>query len=365
MFIDFLFEAAGQVALQAAKLRYMSNGQMSAPMVVRASAGTIKSAGPHHSGTYHPVWSHIPGLIVVMPSNPADAKGLMKTALRAYDPVIYLEPKSLFASKGEVPVGEYLVPFGQAKIVREGKQLTIVTCGQMVHRSLEAAKALEGDGVTCEVIDLRTLVPLDVDTIAASLAKTGRLLVVDEAYSMCGIGAEIGQAMMELAFEELDAPIGRLHMDPVSHPFNPKMEEAVTITAEKIVSAAKQVIAGHAPVARRVRGLAAQPAPAPAPVGRPETKVETKAAPAASVATAKGEPLIMPHGDLTVSEATVVKWHKAVGQAVKKGEVVLEVETEKAVSAIESPVTGTLAQILEPEGKVVKMGQQLAIISPR
>ncbi|MDB6092665.1 MAG: dehydrogenase [Verrucomicrobia bacterium] len=376
MFIEFLFEAAGQVVLQAAKLRYMSNGQMSAPMVIRAASGAVRGAGPHHSGSYHPMWSHVPGLIVAMPSNAADAKGLMKTALRAYDPVIFLEPKSLFASKGEVPVGEHMVPFGQARIAREGTHLTIVAAGQIVILALEAAVLLEKEGVFCEVIDLRTLVPLDVDTIAASLTKTGHLLVADEGYSMCGIGAEIAQSMMELAFDELDGPIGRLHTDPVSHPVNATLEETIAITRDKIVTAAKSVIAGIAPVARRAKGTKASgpaaPAvalpPAPSKPSAPPVEAITPAAPAppapAAAAVPEGELLSMPHGDLTVTEATVVKWYKQVGDPVANGETVLDVETDKAVMAVDSAVAGVLVARLVPEGTIVKMGQGLAVIKP-
>lgn len=376
MFIEFLFEAAGQVVLQASKLRYMSNGQMSAPMVMRAASGAVRGAGPHHSGSFHPMWAHVPGLIVVMPSNPADAKGLMKTALRGYDPVIFLEPKILFSSKGEVPAGEYLVPFGQARIARPGNHITVVACGQMVGVALEAAGRLEKDGISCEVIDLRTIVPLDVDTIASSLTKTGHLIVVDEGYSMCGIGAEISQAMMELAFDELDAPIGRLHTDPVSHPVSNIMEEAIAVTVDKVVAGVKQVLAGIAPQPRRARGstaatpaaLTPEPAPAPpaqAPIApaSPAAKVAPPAGPAAP--PVKGELITMPHGDLTVSEATVVKWYKKEGEAVKKGETLVDVETDKAVSYIESPVDGILAQILAAEGTLVKMGQDLGVVTPR
>ncbi len=146
MFADFLFEAAGQIVLQGAKLRYMSNGQMNAPMVIRVGMGAVRSAGPHHSGAYYPMWAHVPGLIVCVPSNPADAKGLMKTALRASDPVLMLEPKALFATKGEVPVGDHLVPFGVARIAREGGDLTIATAGQLVGQALQAAETLAGAG---------------------------------------------------------------------------------------------------------------------------------------------------------------------------------------------------------------------------
>ena len=223
MFADFIFEAAGQIVLQAAKLRYMSNGQMNAPMVIRVGSGAVRSAGPHHSGTYHPVWAHIPGLIVCLPATPADAKGLMKTALRAGDPVIMLETKALFATKGPVPEGEHLVPFGLARIARVGRDITIVSAGQLVLRSLEAAEILAGEGIEAEVIDLRTIQPLDVDTIAESVAKTHRLLVVDEGWPMMGVGAEIGQSMHELAFDHLDAPVARLHTEPVSASVRPRL----------------------------------------------------------------------------------------------------------------------------------------------
>jgi len=165
---------------------------MNVPMVIRVGAGAVRSAGPHHSGMYHPAWAHIPGLIVCLPSTPADAKGLMKTALRAGDPVLMLECKALFSSKGPVPVGEHFVPFGVARIARQGRDLTIVSAGQLVHRSLEAAAALAKEGVECEVIDLRTIQPLDVDTIAASVRRTHRLMVVDEGWAPFGVGAEVG-----------------------------------------------------------------------------------------------------------------------------------------------------------------------------
>ncbi|NNM88569.1 MAG: dehydrogenase [Phycisphaerae bacterium] len=373
MFSDFMFEAAGQIVLQASKLRYMSNGQMSAPMVIRAGTGAIKSAGPHHSGSYHPIWANVAGLIVVVPSNPADAKGLMKTALRAGDPVIFLEPKALFADKGVVPEGEYLVPFGQAKVVRAGTELTVVACGLLLRRCLEAAGILESRGLSCEVIDLRTIVPLDVDTIVASVAKTGRLLVVDEGYAMCGLGAEVAQCVMELGFDSLDAPIGRLHTDPVAHPFHPQLEEAAMVTVDKIMTAARQVVSGIPPIPRRARtgkimqGIDLALTPQPRASGPEESQlqkvatVETKTALAAS---SGGISVIMPHGDLTVTEATVVRWLKNVGDMVKAGEALVEMETEKAVSEVESPSDGLLAEILTPVGTVVKMGQQLGAVLP-
>ncbi len=365
MFSDFLFEAAGQIVLQAAKLRYMSNGQMSAPMVIRVGAGTVRSAGPHHSGMYHPMWAHVPGLIVCVPSNPADAKGLMKTALRAGDPVLMLEPKGLFASKGEVPAGDHVVPFGVARIARAGTNLTIAAAGQPVHRALEAAEILAAEGISCEVIDLRTIQPLDVDTVAESVKKTGRLLIADEGWSMCGVGAELGQAMNELVFDHLDAPIGRVHTDATTHPFAPVLERAMVVTTDRVVACARQVIAGEPAVPYRLRSgagrAAAPPPPAPVPAARPTNG-------AAAPATAKpepaldGEPITMPFGDLTVSEGKIVRWVKRVGDAVKPGELVVEIETDKAVVEVESPCAGVISRVLEQEGTTVKMGQQIAVV---
>ena len=360
MFADFMFEAAGQIILQASKLRYMSNGQMNAPMVVRVGAGALRSAGPHHSGTYHPIWAHVPGLIVCMPSTPADAKGLMKTALRASDPVVILEPKALFASKGEVPQGEHLVPFGVARIARNGIDLTIVSCGQLVHRSLEAAEKLASEGIECEVIDLRTIMPLDVDTVASSVGKTHRLLIVDEGYAMCGVGAELGQAMNELAFDQLDAPVARIHTDPIAHPLAPALERAMLVDTDKIVAAARNVIAGIPTVPSHwgnvgvtssiAAPLQQQPLAALVPLGKMEQ--------------IDGEAITMPFGDLTVSEGKIVRWARAEGDVVEAGELVAEIETDKAVVEIEAPIGGVLAQIVEPVGAVVKMGGRIGVVRP-
>jgi 2-oxoisovalerate dehydrogenase E1 component len=374
MFVDFLFETGGQVPLQLSKLRYMSNGQMSSPAVIRAACGAIKCAGPHHSGTYHSVWAHFPGLIVVMPSNPADAKGLIKSALRGSDPVIFLEPKALFASKGEVPQGEHLVPFGVARIAKPGKDFTLVAAGRMVPLSLEAAAKLESEGVSAEVIDLRTIVPLDVPAILASVAKTGKLLVVDEGYAMCGLGAEIAAAVGEEAFDDLDAPVSRLTMDPVSHPLHPGLEAECMPSVERIAAAARELMAGKAVIPKRplVAGrssavipavsaaapvAAAVAAPSPAPAPAPAT-----ARPAPVNGNGSGEALILPHGDLTVSEATVVKWLKQPGEKFQKDEAIVDVETEKAVSSVEAPFAGRLSQILVPVGEKAKMGSTLGLI---
>ena len=358
MFADFAFETAGQIFLQAAKLRYMSNGAMSAPMVVRVGAGALRSSGPHHSGIYHPVFAHMPGLIVCVPSTPADAKGLMKTALRAGDPVIMLEPKALFASKGEVPTGEHYVPFGVARIVRAGTDITIVAVGQMVQRAIEAADTLAARGIDAEVIDPRTIMPLDIETIVASVRKTHRLLVVDEAWAMCGLGGEIAQTINELAFDELDAPPGRLHTAPTSHPFAPVLERAMLIDAAQIVQGALDVIAGVPPVPDHWCTVGIKSA-APTRLAPVSAKVATPIAAASPVVQGDDEPITMPFGDLTVSEGTVVKWLKAIGDPVRAGELIAEIETDKAVVEIEAPATGTLVRIDQPVGAIVPMGGRI------
>ncbi len=365
MFSDFLFEAAGQIVLQAAKLRYMSNGQMHAPMVVRAGAGTVRSAGPHHSGSYHSLWANVPGLIVCLPATPADAKGLMKTALRASDPVLMLEPKALFASRGEVPEGDVLVPFGLARIARPGRDITIAAAGQMVLRALEAAEALAADGIEAEVIDLRTIQPLDVDSVAASVTRTHRLLIADEGWSQFGVGAELAQTINELAFDQLDAPVGRVHTQPVSHPFAPVLERAMVADAARIEAAARSVVAGIAPPQRRWGGKTAQAAPvaasvaaAPAPAPNPVAATKPVEAPA------DGEAITMPFGDLTVSSGKIVRWLKQPGEAVAAGETVVEVETDKALVEIEAPCGGTLLRIEQTAGAVVQMGQRIGAVKP-
>jgi 2-oxoisovalerate dehydrogenase E1 component len=358
MFVDFLFEAASQIIEQAAKLRYMSNGQLNVPVVIRASIGTVeKGAGPHHSGTYYPLWSHCPGLIVVVPSNPADAKGLMKTALRASDPVLFLEHKSLFGLKGPTPVEERYIPFGRAAVVREGTSLTMVTCGELVHRSLEAARQLAEEEIDCEIIDLRTIVPLDIETILESVAKTGHALVVDEAFPMCGIGAEISATIMEEAFDQLDAPVGRLHPLPVTHPCSPVLQNAMMVSVEKIIHSARCVLAGT-PIGplRPTSGIRKQSHLQTSTATRQtETPATAKPKP---VPGAGAVPILPPNQDLTVTEATVLRWLKKVGDVVRTGEPLVEIETAKSVSAIEAPASGVLEAILFAEGEIVEFAKK-------
>ena len=243
MFTDFILDGLGELINQTAKMRYMSNGRLKMPMVLRGCIGIGHSAATHHSGSYYPFFVHIPGFRVALPSNPADAKGLFATALRSDDPVFLLEHRHLLNMKGPVPDGEHLVPFGQATVVREGTDATVVSLTVMVHHALQVAEELSGEGISLEVIDPRTVAPLDVDTILASVRNTGRLLIVDETFMPCGIGAEIAAQITENGFDELDAPIKRLNGAHVPTPYSPALEEAVVPDRSSIERAVRDLLA--------------------------------------------------------------------------------------------------------------------------
>jgi 2-oxoisovalerate dehydrogenase E1 component len=239
MFIDFLTDAFGDMFNQMAKLQWMSGGRLKMPIVVRGCVGLAPSNAAHHSGNYYPFFMHIPGFRVAMPSTPADAKGLLKTAIRSDDPVIFLEHKNLLPLKGPVPDGEHLVPLGRAAIAREGRDVTVVAIAFMVRRALEAADRLAADGVSIEVIDPRTLAPLDIDTVLDSVKKTGRLLVVDEDFAPCGVAAEIAMQVMERGFDELDAPVRRVTGLFCPAPYSPALMQDLVPTTEAIVRAVR------------------------------------------------------------------------------------------------------------------------------
>jgi pyruvate/2-oxoglutarate/acetoin dehydrogenase E1 component len=243
MFIDFLTDAFGDMFNQMAKLQWMSNGRIKMPIVLRGCVGVVGSNAAHHSGNYFPFFLHIPGFYMVMPTTPADAKGLLKTAIRSDNPVLFLEHKGLLNVKGPVPEGEHLVPFGQAVVRREGKDVTVVGIAFMVIKALEAAGQLAQEGISVEVIDPRTLAPLDIDTILASVHKTGRLLVVDEDYAPCGVAAEIATQVMEQAFDDLDAPIQRLNGAFAPAPYSPVLAESVLPGTKQILQAVRDLLA--------------------------------------------------------------------------------------------------------------------------
>jgi 2-oxoisovalerate dehydrogenase E1 component len=243
MFADFILDAAGEIINQIAKMQYMSSGRLKMPLVLRGCVGIGHSAATHHSGNYYPLYAHFPGLRVVLPSTPADAKGLLKRALRGDDPVLFLEHRELLSTKGPVPADDYEIAFGRAAVVREGRDLTVVALAAMVPRTLEACKQLDKEGLSVEVIDPRTVAPLDVETIAQSVGKTGRLLIVDEAFAPCGIGAEIAARIADGGFDDLDAPIRRLNGVHTPTPYSPPLEAAVVPGVEAIARAVRSLAA--------------------------------------------------------------------------------------------------------------------------
>ncbi len=242
MFIDFVGVCFDQILNQAAKFRYMFGGKAETPVVIRALVGAGFSAAAQHSQMLTPMFTHIPGLKVVCPSTPADAKGLLAQAVRDNDPVIFCEHKALYSMKGEVPEGEYVIPFGQANIVREGKDATIVTYGMMVHRSLEAAKLLEKEGVDVEVIDLRTLSPLDINTVFRSVEKTGRLVVVDEASPRCNIATDISAQVCQEMFGKLKSGIRMVSPPHTPVPFSAPLEKAYLPNGKGIAETVRQTL---------------------------------------------------------------------------------------------------------------------------
>lgn len=241
MFADFMLDSVGEIINQIAKMQYMSSGRLKMPVLLRGCIGIGHSAATHHSGSYYSMYAHFPGLRVVVPSTPHDAKGMMKTALNCDDPVLFLEHRELLNIKGPVPTGEYFVEFGKASVVREGKDLTVVALALMVHKTFQACEILAKEGISVELIDPRTVAPLDMETIQNSVAKTGRLLIVDESFAPCGVGAEIAARIAESGFEELDAPIRRLNGLHTPTPYSPTLENAVVPGVQEIVNAIRKL----------------------------------------------------------------------------------------------------------------------------
>jgi len=251
---DFLFLAMDQLANNAAKLRYMSGGKLAVPMVFRAPVGAT-TRGSQHGQSLEALFMHVPGLKVACPSNPYDGKGLLKTAIRDDNPVVFFEHKLLYGSKGArkeksglqltamIPAEEYLIPFGQAKVLRSGKDVTLVGNLLMVHRALQAATILESDQIDAEVVDIRTLVPFDWETLFGSVQKTGRLIIVEEDNLTGGWGAEAAARVAENCIGYLDAPIRRVAAPDTPVPFAPIMENFYIPSVERIVGAAKDLLA--------------------------------------------------------------------------------------------------------------------------
>jgi 2-oxoisovalerate dehydrogenase E1 component len=243
MFADFVLDGMGEIVNQIAKMQYMSSGRLKMPILLRGCIGIGHSAATHHSGNYASMYAHFPGLHVVVPSTPYDAKGLLHHALRCNDPVMFLEPRELLTLKGPVPEAAYEIPFGRAAVVRAGRDVTVVAVGRMVSKALEVVDALTREGVSVEVIDPRTVAPLDVDTIGTSVAKTGRLLIADEAFGLYGIGAEIAAQVADRFFDELDAPIRRVNGLHTPTPYSPPLEAAVVPNTDALTNAVRDLLA--------------------------------------------------------------------------------------------------------------------------
>jgi pyruvate dehydrogenase E1 component beta subunit len=243
MFVDFFGVCMDQIFDQGAKMRYMFGGKASCPLVIRTMIGAGMGAAGQHSGCHYSVFTHMPGIKTVVPSTPADAKGLLTAAIRDDDLVVFFENKMLYDMSGEVPEGEYILPLGKADIKREGTDVTIVAISRMVQQALAAADALEAEGISVEVVDPRTLSPLDEETILDSVAKTHRLIVVDEDNPRCSAATDIAALVADKGFNELDAPIKLITAPHTPVPFSPPLEQFYIPSAERIIATVHEIMA--------------------------------------------------------------------------------------------------------------------------
>jgi pyruvate dehydrogenase E1 component subunit beta len=239
---NFALLAIDQIVNAAAKMRYMSGGQVGMPIVFRGPAGAALQLAAQHSQTFESMYAHIPGLKVVMPATPADAKGLLKSAIRDPDPVVFMEGEMLYNLKGEVPEGEHLIPIGQAEIKRPGDHVTLICYSKTVAICLKAADQLAAEGISAEVVDLRTIRPLDLETIFASVGRTHRAVVAEEGWYFAGAGAQVVDEIQKGMFDELDAPVLRVTGADVPMPYNKHLEKAAKVSPEKVMAAVKKVM---------------------------------------------------------------------------------------------------------------------------
>lgn len=245
MFGDFLFLIMDQICNQAAKAHYMSGGKLSVPMVLRTNLGATRRSAAQHSQSLHALVAHIPGLKVALPSSAYEAKGLMKTAIRDNNPVVIFEDKLMYQEKAPVPEEEYLIPFGKANILKTGRDITFVATSSMVQVAQKAAAILSAEGIEAEIIDPRTIVPLDEETIIESVRKTSRAIVIDEGHQSFGVTAEIAARIAEKAFYHLDAPVQRMGAMDVPVPFSPALEDLTVPTPAGVADRARSVLKGE------------------------------------------------------------------------------------------------------------------------
>ena len=242
MTINFAFVAMDHIVNEAAKLHYMFGGQFVLPLVIRAVGGGGRQLGATHSQTPDVIFAHFPGLKVVAPGTPEDAKGLLKSAIRSDDPVLFIEHATLYQSRAEVPEGDFTIPIGKSKIQRAGRDVTLVTYSKMLETSTKAAELLAKDGIEVEIIDLRTLRPLDMEPVLASFKKTNRAVIVEEGWRSYGVGAEVAARLYEQAFDYVDAPIRRVAQKEVPLPYNRALEQLALPQVEDVVKAVKEVL---------------------------------------------------------------------------------------------------------------------------
>lgn len=242
MTINFAFLALDALINHGAKAHYMFNGQFTVPLVVRTTTGGGRQLGPTHSHSAENVFAHFPGLTVVAPSTPYDAKGLLKAAIREDNPVLFVEHSTLYQTRGEVPVADYALPLGKSDVKREGTDVTLVSYSKMVQVALDAANDLEKEGISAEVVDLRSLRPLDLVPVLESFKKTNRCVVVEEAWALYGVGAEVAARVQEEAFDWMDAPIKRVSTEDVPLPYSRDLEQSALPNAQKVVKAVKEIL---------------------------------------------------------------------------------------------------------------------------
>ncbi len=242
MTINFAFSAMDHIVNEAAKFRYMFGGQFTIPMVIRTVGGGGRQLGATHSQTPDAVFAHFPGLIVVSPGTPEDAKGLLKSAIRSDDPVLFIENATLYQVRGEVPEGEYTIPLGKSKIQRPGKDVTIVTYSKMLEISYKAADQLAKSGIEAEIVDLRSLRPLDMQPVIESFKKTNRAVIVEEGWKSYGVGSEVANRIYENAFDYVDAPVKRVAQKEVPLPYNQQLEQMALPQVDDVIQAVKEVL---------------------------------------------------------------------------------------------------------------------------
>ncbi len=242
MTINFAFVAMDHIVNEAAKLHYMFGGQMVLPLVIRTTSGGGRQLGATHSQTPDAIFAHFPGLKVVAPGTPADAKGLLKAAIRSNDPILFIEHATLYQMRGEVPEGDYIVPIGKSAVQRAGRDVTIVTYSKMLETSLKAADQLAKEGIEAEIVDLRTLRPLDMEPVFESVKKTNRAVIVEEGWKSYGVGAEVSARIYEQVFDYIDAPVQRVAQKEVPLPYNRTLEQMALPQVEDVIAAVKEVL---------------------------------------------------------------------------------------------------------------------------